>query len=247
MFLWHLIRTSPGNALVLITSIVTLFWCLQALRRQHSKTERYLMGVVGLFATYQGLHVLQTAGFWELSPNMQGIGTAANLTFAGLCFAATLVIQLAAADRQSTSIRLRMAEAAEHAPRIPRPVQPPRERTALAVFGVDAAGEVNLWHNSSEEFFGWKREEVLGTRHPFMEPGAASSNAIRNESGLPHIVALRTMRNEELEALAWFMPIPGESGCLVLVLDYRKVRRPEVSRASLAAATLVAREARATT
>ena len=227
MFLWQLLKTQPMSATSLILSMATLFWCLRLLRWQHTKKERYLMGVVGLFATYQGLHVLQNTGFWPDPVRMQGINSLADFSIAALCFIATLLIQVASADRHNNRIHLRMVEAHHASPRLSAPLTLPRERSALAVLGVNASGEINLWHTSSEDFFGWKKEEVLGTRLPFKEHAAVTAQSMQCESGLPNMLVLRTKHDEDLETLAWFIPVPGETGSLVLVLDYRKSRRPE--------------------
>ena len=85
-----------------------------------------------------------------------------------------------------------------------------------------------MWHNSAEDFFGWRKDDVLGTRLPFCDPHRG--DAPDSLSGLPRMLRLRTRRDEELDAIVWFMAVPGEADSLVLVLDYRKSQHSEPAR-----------------
>ena len=218
------------SALALVLTIATLFWCLRLLRWQHSKKDRYLMALLGLIATYQGLQILSKAGFWAMPQKIEGFGAAVDMTIAGLYFIATLILQFASADRHNAQLQLRVAEANQSPAHPMRPLPPMPERTALAVFGVDSRGDINLWHSSAEDFFGWRKDDVVGTRLPFCEPYRA--DAPDSLSGLPRMLRLRTRRDDELDAIVWFMAVPGESSSLVLVLDYRQSHRSEPVRSS---------------
>lgn len=225
MFLWRLLQTNPFAGLALLITLGTLFWCLKLVQRQHTKMDRYLMALLGLIAMYQGLHIVQNAGFWSLGEKMQNINSVVDMTVAALYLVSTLILQISCAERHNTRIQLRVMEANQPAPRPSKPLPSTTERSALAVFGISASGEVNLWHNSSEEFFGCRRDEVLGTRMPFKDPLTNVSDA--TSGTLPQMLRLRSKHHDELDAIVWFMPVPGEASSLVLVLDYRKVKRAE--------------------
>lgn len=222
MFLWHLLQTNPFSGLALAMTLGTLFWCLRLVRRQPTKTDRYLMGLLGLIAMYQGLHIVQNAGFWSLGQKMQNISGAVDMTVAALYLTSTLFLHMSSRERHNTRIQLRVVEANQPAPRPTKPLPVATERSALAVFGIDPTGEVNLWHNSAEDFFGWRRDEVLGSKLPFKEPLTRTAENVAGT--LPQMLRLRTKHHDELDAIVWFMPVPGESNSLVLVLDYRKAR-----------------------
>jgi len=222
MFVIELLRTSPMSAIALMLTIATLFWCLRLVRQQHSKVDRYLMGVLGLIAMSQGLQILGNAGFWSLPPQMKSLSGAVEMTIAALYFISTLILQISSQDRHNTRIQLRVVEAIQPAPAPAKHPLQLAERTAIAVFGVSERGDVNLWHSSSEDFFGWRKDDVVGTRLPFLDGFQPAKIDDATMTGVPRILRLRTKHEEELDAIVWFMPVPGESSSLVLVLDYRK-------------------------
>ncbi len=229
MFLWELIKANPVAGCSLLATLATLFWCLRLVRRVHTKMERYMMGILGLIAMYQGLHILETTGFWSWPPKFQGIGGAVDMTVAAMCLVCALILQVASADRHNTKLQLRVVEA-NQAPRLVNGLPYFPERAALAVFGVDASGTVNLWHDTCEKFFGWKRSEVLGTRLPFRDGIPGSSVVVA-----PLVLKLRTRQEEQVDVLAWFVPVPGGTGSLVMVLDWRKTKSGENTHIAAAA------------
>lgn len=219
MFLWELTKSNPVAGFALIASLATLFWCLKLLRRVCTKMERYMMGILGLIAMYHGLHILQAEGFWT-PPQYPGVTGAVDMSISGMCLACALILQVFSAERHSARIQLRVAQV-NLAP-VGAGYSGLPDRAALAVFGLDARGIINLWHSTSEEFFGWRRDEVLGTRLPFRE-----ESPVHFAAGVPGTLHLRTRKSNDLDVLAWFMPVPGSNDTMVLVIDVPKPQRRE--------------------
>jgi PAS domain-containing protein len=220
MFLWALFKTNLLSAIALILALATLAMCLRLLRRQRTSTDRYLMGLVGLIAIYQGLNILRNAGVYSLAHQLQGVSGAVDLALAGMTLVSILILRMAARDRLNTKLQLRVAEATR---------TPPRpaggrlgERSAVAVLGVNADGRINLWHRSSEDFFGWRKEEVLGTRLPFETDAEAGGPEVPPCS--PRKLRLATRFGEILDSHVWLTPAPDGTGNLVVVLDFERVR-----------------------
>jgi hypothetical protein len=226
MFLISLFKTNPIAAVALLCTIVTLYVCMRLVKRQNTKADRYLLGLLGLIAMYQGLRILNTNGFWTLPSTLLPIGSLIEAAVAALCLLAAMMVKLSFRAKRNTEIQLRVVEAGQPAVRPATSMPQIHERTAMAVFGVNAKGEIDLWHNSSEDFFGWRKQEVLGTKLPFREEVIVSDSS----SGVPRMLSLRTKRAEDVEAIVWMMPVPGESSSLVLVLDYRKNKKTQASQ-----------------
>jgi hypothetical protein len=228
MFLLQLFSSNPMAAVALLLSLATMLWCIRLLRSQHTRMDRYLMSFLGLIALYQGLRILQDNGFWSLGPNLHTISGFADAAIASLYLVSTSIFQISSKDRHNTKLQLRVVEAQHPSLRGTISFTGAGERTALAVMGVDPSGAINLWHTSSEEFFGWRCDEVMGTKLPFKEVIEPAMGA----SGEPQRLKLRTRRNEIMEAIVWFIPVPGGSSSLVLVLDYLKSQRAELAKPS---------------
>lgn len=230
MFLISLFKSNPIAAVALLCTIVTLYLCMRLVKRQDNKADRYLLGLLGLIAMYQGLRILNTNGFWVLPSSFLPIGSVIEAAVAALCLIATMMVKLSFRAKRNTEIQLRVVEAGQPAVRPATSMPQIHERTAMAVFGVNASGEIDLWHNSSEEFFGWRKQEVMGTKLPFREEVIVADNG----SGVPRMLSLRTKRLEDVEAIVWIMPVPGESSSLVLVLDYRKNKKAQTAQSGTA-------------
>lgn len=227
MFLLTLFKTNPMSAIALTLALATLLFCLRMLRRQRTSSDRYLMGLLGMIAIYQGLNILQNAGVYSLAHQLQGLSGAVDLTLAGMSLVSILILRIASKDRHSTKLQLRVAEANQPPP-LRMSSGRPGERSAVAVLGVNAAGEINLWHSSSEDFFGWRKEEVLGTRLPFETAGETPDIS----PGSPRRLRLVTRLGEVLETHVWLTPAPDGSGNLVVVLDFERVRKRQPMKAA---------------
>lgn len=215
MFLLTIAASNPMAALALLLNLTTLCWCIRLYRLQYSKINGELLAFVGMVAMNEALRILQSAGVW--APPTRTLSGLVDAAVAALYLLGLVILKHSSADHLATLLRLRVSEANEartgalHSNLL-------RERSALAVVGIDHSGAVDLWHNSAEEFFGWTREEVLGKRLPFTQAISPDETA----SGAPQILPMTTKRGEHLDALIWMMPVPGEAKSLLLVLDYRK-------------------------
>lgn len=227
MLLLGLLKANPTAGVAVLLTAGTMLFCVHLLRGHHSSKDRLSIALIGMIALFQGLRILGDMGFWGTPVrSTSGIVEAA----VGAMYLLTArIVKLSSRDRHAASIHLRVVEANP----LPIPVWPKSEtpeRSALAIFGVNERGTIDLWHSSAEEFFGWRSEEVLGSRVPFAQSAPANGDS----SSLPRILKLKTKRNQHLEALVWLMPVPGETSTLVLVMDYRNVKRSDCREAAVA-------------
>lgn len=222
MILWQLLLNNPMAGIALLMTIVTLGWCLTSLRVQHNRLDRYLMALLGLIAAYLGLAILRNAGLWQYPG--RGLGGALDTTIAAVCLLAVMILRFVTADRHNTKVALRVVEAAQPAPRPSKPLSMATERSVLAVFGIDVHGDINMWHNTAESFFGWRRDEVIGTHRPFIDRPLPETKDSQT-AGIPRVLRLTTQNQAELKALVWQMPVPGEPNSLILVLETEESRQ----------------------
>lgn len=213
MFLIAILKTAPLAAVALLITLGTIFWCLRLLRLQRTRLDRFLMGLLGLIATYQGLRLLRDAGFWSpVTPDK--LNSFADVTVSILYLISTLILHLSSADRMNTRMRLRVVEADQRLPNLLKLMPASVEPVPIALFGVGPCGEIRFWHSTAEHLLGWNADEVLGTHLPF---GAhvLSGGA---EPLLHPRLSLRAKRGQDVELAVWTMPLAGDAGMLVLAM-----------------------------
>lgn len=174
MFLIQLFQTNPLQGVALILTLITTLWCLIRLRQIQYTMDRALVSMVGLLAVYQGLRMLQGAGWLPAAT----IDTAVNLAVAILLLAAGLVVHQVSQERRREKIALRMAEANERrsltlggslqgiSARAEIPSASLLDAAPLPMFAIGMDGCVSYWNHAAERLLGYRRDEVLGQRLP---------------------------------------------------------------------------------
>lgn len=111
MYLWHIFLVKPLAALSILLCLGTILSCVALERkRPHHRTDRFLIGFLGLLSVYQGLRVLQGAGIVAISSNR--LDGAIEVAVTGLCLLATVVLRLAAMDHLDHELAMRLVRAA---------------------------------------------------------------------------------------------------------------------------------------
>ena len=160
-----------GGAVLI--SLATLCWGVLLLRRIHERFDRLLVGLVGLVAAYQGLHLVIEPHGWAWFANAIGVS---------LSLGAMSMLRSLARERRHAQFALRLSEARERPLHVATRLEPsmlaaparvpidvPRtilDAAPMAMFAVSLDGSVNFWNAAAERLLGWSREEVLGHRMP---------------------------------------------------------------------------------
>jgi PAS domain-containing protein len=166
---WSALDPWTGTAIMI--ALATLWWGLKLLRRIHGLYDRILVGLVGLVAAYQGLHLAVEPKGWAWFANAVGVV---------LCLAAMAMLTRLVRSHRSAEFALRLSEARERPVPVvkelatingqtPARIDVPRsilESTPMAMFAVGLDGSINFWNAAAERVLGWKSEEVLGNHMP---------------------------------------------------------------------------------
>lgn len=107
MPLLQMFHLNPVIALSVCLCLATICWCILVLRRLHNARGRFLVGLVGLLAIHQGLHLLKDAGFWT-APSSHRLENMATLVVASLSFISILILELQSAEFDRTKRQLRL-------------------------------------------------------------------------------------------------------------------------------------------
>jgi PAS domain-containing protein len=165
--------SDPWTGLAVLVALCTLWWGLRLLKRIRRLYDRVLVGLVGLVAAYQGLHLAIEPSGWAWFANALGVV---------FCVAAMAMLGRLVRSHRTAEIALRMSEARER----PHPVSPGLEMAAIrgaaparldvprailesapmAMFAVGLDGSVSFWNSAAERVLGWSSEEVLGNHMP---------------------------------------------------------------------------------
>ena len=164
-----------------LTALAVLWWGLLLLRRMRERLVRILTGLVGLIATYQGLHLAIEPRGWTWFANALGVV---------FCLGAMAMLERLARKHRSAEMALRLSEARERPPQsaarldlstfvLPTPSRADVSSTILnsapmAMFAVGLDGSVNFWNAAAERVLGWSSEEVLGNRMPNLIANASA-------------------------------------------------------------------------
>jgi hypothetical protein len=125
VLLWHIFKVKPIAALSILLCLITILACvLLERRRPHQRSDRFLIGVLGLLSVYQGLRILQASGIILIS-----IGTTVDdvieLAITGFYLTAALMLRLSAVNHLDAESAMRLARAAP--PRHARQGEPARD------------------------------------------------------------------------------------------------------------------------
>jgi PAS domain-containing protein len=177
----HWSTVDPWTGAAVMVAMATLCWGLKLLRRIRGRYDRILVGLVGLVAAYQGLHLAIEPRGWAWFANALGVVA---------CLAAMAMLARLARKHRSVEFALRLSEAREQPmlgskglelatldSQTPARMDVPRtilESAPMAMFAVKLDGSVNFWNAAAERLLGWSSEEVLGNHMPSLiaNPGA---------------------------------------------------------------------------
>ena len=146
MFFWHFFVGKPFAALSIIICLATIYSCISLKRGYVTHiADRFLIGLIGLLAVYQGLRVVHGVGLLTLPMNST-LSDLVDLAVATLFFQAPMMLRMSCNDRLTTDFELRLAKAAP--PKGPLSLQVPtsvelRDR-AMAMLEMAAWAVPNL-------------------------------------------------------------------------------------------------------
>lgn len=174
MYLAQLLRANPPSAFALLICLTSILWCILLARRQRSRLDRILIGLLGLIATYHAIRILKDSGVNAFA-HMQTVSAWVDAASAGLYLVAAFILKASSSDHSATKIHLRLAEADEKPAELtgglfaPAPdlSHPLLEASPLAMFAVDAQGVVTHCNSAAEGLIGWSRNELVGHELPF--------------------------------------------------------------------------------
>jgi len=200
LYLVQIFRASPLMALALCMCLATILWCILLARRQRGRWDRRLTALLGMIAIYEALRVLKDWGVIHI-PGFRLLDGWVDFIIAGMYLLAGLILKYSGSDRANTNVRLRLVEANEKTMEVGRAASPPEtthavfDASPLATFAVDNKDTVIYWNGAAERLLGWKREQMLGQRLPFVGKGP-----------------LRNNRGHEIEAAIWTAQINSPNG-----------------------------------
>ena len=173
----------PSIAVVLV--LVALCWAIVLLQKVTRDHSRFLVGMIGLMATFHGLRQLKYMNV--APPEMAEIGgQVADVLVAILLFIALVILDGEVASHQSAKIQLRLSQALEppapafngtvlaQAVGAPVPEPPvaglPQDHTLrrlidgapVAIVGLDQERRVIMTNAAAAKLFGLDREELIG-------------------------------------------------------------------------------------
>ena len=109
MYLWHVFLIKPLAALSILICLATILSLFTLERRRpHQPADRFLIGFLGLLSVYQGLRILQSAGFVALSSNPQ-LDDAIELLVTVFYLLAALLLRFSSGSRLEAESALRLA------------------------------------------------------------------------------------------------------------------------------------------
>lgn len=112
MYLWRLFLIKPLAACSIVVCLVTIFACFRLERkRPQQKSDRFLIGFLGLLAIYQGMRILEGAGVLALSLNSKLDG-AIELLVAVFYLIAAMLLRFSSINRLNAESAFRLVRAA---------------------------------------------------------------------------------------------------------------------------------------
>jgi hypothetical protein len=112
LFLWRIFLAKPFAALSIVICLVTIFSCLSLERkRPHRSSDRFLIGVLGLLAVWQGMRIFQVVGILPL-PIGSTIDDAIELVITAFYLMAALMLRFSTVNQMDVESAIRLARAA---------------------------------------------------------------------------------------------------------------------------------------
>ena len=123
MFLWHILLVKPFAGLSILVCLATIFACVVLERRRpHHRSDRFLIGMLGLLSIYQAMRILQGAGLVSMGSHMDD---ALELLIAAFYLLAALMLRWSSMKHLEVESAIRLARAAP--PRSSRQLEPVRD------------------------------------------------------------------------------------------------------------------------
>jgi PAS domain-containing protein len=154
----------------LLIALATLWWGILLIKQIRERHDRVLVGLIGLVATYQGLHLAIEPRGWTWIANVLGLVS---------CLAAMALVARLVRNHRKQAVALRLAEAREKSmdlsARVELAIMRPKgsdvpqsilESAPMAMFAIGLDGSVSFWNAAAERVLGWSSAEVLGNRMP---------------------------------------------------------------------------------
>ncbi len=112
LFLWHIFLVKPFAALSIVVCLATIFSCFSIERRRpHQASDRFLIGVLGLLAVWQGMRILQVVGILPVS-----LGSTTDdvieLVITSFYLMASLMLRFSTVNHLDVESAMRLARAA---------------------------------------------------------------------------------------------------------------------------------------
>ncbi len=121
MFLWHIFRIKPFAALSILFCLANILACfLLERRRAQQRTDRFLIGVLGLLSIYQAMRILESAGIVSI-PVGASMDDAIELSIAAFYLIAVLMLRLSYVNHLEAESAIRLAQAAPPRSSLPEP------------------------------------------------------------------------------------------------------------------------------
>ena len=208
------------SAAVILAALAVVWWGLLLLRRIHDRNMRIVIGLVGLVASYQGLHLAFEPRGWTWFANAIGVIC---------CVGAMGMLERIIMKHRNAVFALRLAEAREMTAPSPQRLEqnaiagPTRmngpgailESAPMAMFAVGLDGSVSFWNAAAERLLGWSSSEVVGNRMPNL--------IARSHGGVFDEGPIRLVRKDGAEILGPVQSVPvrdargAVSGILTIV------------------------------
>jgi len=112
LLIWHIFLVKPFAAVSIVLCLITIFFCFSLERkRPQQASDRFLIGVLGLLAVWQGLRILQGAGLVALSLGAK-TDDAIELVITGFYLVASLMLRFSTVNHLELESAIRLARAA---------------------------------------------------------------------------------------------------------------------------------------
>ena len=204
------------SAAGILTALVVLWWGLLLLRRIRDRHERVVVGLVGIVATCQGLHLAVEPRGWAWFSSALGVIC---------CVGAMSMLERVVRKHRNDAFALRLSEALEMSTHSsPRVIAHPAKNdipstilasAPMAMFAVGLDGSVSFWNAAAERLLGWSSAEVLGNRMPNL--------IVNSDGGVSQGSPIRLVRKDGAEVRSPVQSVPvrdslgAVSGILTIV------------------------------
>jgi hypothetical protein len=112
VYLWRLFLIKPLAALSILVCLVTIFACFRLERkRPQQKSDRFLIGFLGILAIYQGMRILQSAGVLAISMGTH-FDDAIELVITMFYLIAAMMLRFSSINRLEAESAFRLVRAA---------------------------------------------------------------------------------------------------------------------------------------